>query len=331
MARRLAVACIVMAIWGCGNRSPVESAASQSVVSVRESSMPVFDKLEPTDARTAVLATDAESAERDPPSEPEADDPFAGTEAGQTRDDNGLKLLLVWCPPGEFRMGNAVERDEQGAAGRRQVPVTLRQGFWLGKFELTQGQWKQVMDTEPWKGREHIREGADYPATFVSWEEAMDFCRKLTEHEHQAGHLPDGWQITLPTEAQWEYACRAGTTSLYGFGDDPRDLAEYAWFEQDPDKEGSYPHQVGLKRENAWGLCDMHGNVWELCRDTYEEILPGGRDPEITAAGAFRVIRGGSWKSAARQCRSVDRLWNVPRFRYNYVGFRVAWSRSSHK
>ncbi len=224
-------------------------------------------------------------------------------------------------------MGNPAEEHEEDGVDPAQVRVVLRDGFWLASHELSQAQWTQVMDTEPWKAHEEVREGADYPATYVSWIEALEFCRKLTEQERQAGHLPEGWLVTLPTEAQWEYACRAGTTTSYSFGDDSNVLSDYAWFGANTVKinEG-YAHQLGLKRKNAWALYDMHGNVWELCRDAYEEILPGGRDPEITVASPFRVIRGGSWNSTARKCRSVDRLWNVATFRYSYVGFRVAWT-----
>src|SRR5262249_604378 len=161
-----------------------------------------------------------------------------------------------------------------------------------------------------------VRQGANYPATMVSWDDAMEFCRKLTTDERQSGRLPDHWEFTLPTEAQWEYACRAGTQTRYSFGDDERSLADYACFEANvmPSKE-NYAHKVGLKRPNAWGLCDLHGNVWELCRDVYDERLPGGRDPENTSQGTFRVIRGGSWNYEAPSCRSSERLWNMPSFK----------------
>ena len=322
----------LLALLGCGNRSSAERAASQSrsATSAPVGSVSSTEITEPTGSTpTGHVPANCIPADPSPSADSQFDELFAGIEAGQIRDDNGLKLKLVWCPPGEFLMVSPAEEHGADGVDPGQVRVILQQGFWLGKYELTQAQWKQVMETEPWRGGEDVREGADYPATFVSWDDAMKFCCKLTEQEQIAGHLPDGWQITLPTEAQWEYACRAGTTSRYAFGGDP--VLEHAWFAENSTRvKESYAHRVGLKRENAWGLHDMHGNVWELCRDVYDERLPGGRDPEITAGGAFRVIRGGSWNYRAGICR-WDRLWNVPSFRYNYVGFRLAWIPAGHR
>ena len=118
------------------------------------------------------------------------------------------------------------------------VKVRLTRGYWLGAYEVTQGEWKQVMGSEPWKGHEtplagiHVppKEGNDFPATFITWDGAMQFCGKLTEGERKAGRLPDGWEYTLPSEAQWEHACRARTETRFSFGDDESKLGEYAWF-----------------------------------------------------------------------------------------------------
>jgi formylglycine-generating enzyme required for sulfatase activity len=278
-----------------------------------------------------------------------------GKEPGEVRDDNGLKMKLVWCPPGFVTMEN-VEVIEEPAAKKQDKPnndddevdpkdkpapeprqtetitpvkVFLTKGYWLGQYEVTQSEWKLVMQTEPWKGQDFTKEGADYPATFVSWNDAVDFCHKLTEQERQAGRLPNDWEYTLPTEAQWERACRARTETRFSFGDDESKLGDYAWFSANASNaEEQYAHRVGQKKVNPLGLCDMHGNVWEWCRDVYTEKLPGGRDPKVKADektnGSFRVNRGGGWSIGATSCRSGGRGWNQPDYRYGDLGFRPA-------
>ncbi len=133
------------------------------------------------------------------------------------------------------------------------MKVFLKKGYWLGKFEVTQFEWKQVMQTEPWKGQKFTKEGADYPATFVSWDDATDFCSKLTEQERQAGRLSNDWAYMLPTEAQWERACRARTETRFSFGDDQSKLGEYAWYGVNAFDAGEqYAHRVGQKKANPW-------------------------------------------------------------------------------
>jgi formylglycine-generating enzyme required for sulfatase activity len=257
-----------------------------------------------------------------------AADPMRGKEPGDVRDDNGLKMKLIWCPPGKFTMGSPKlghgrSKDEDPA------DVTLTKGYWLGKFEVTQSEWNQVMKTEPWKEKAFNKEGADYPATFISWKQANDFCRKLTEQERQAGRLSNDWEYTLPTEAQWEWACRARTETKFSFGDDESNLGEHGWFRDNAWNAGEkYAHRVGQKKANPWGLCDMHGNVWEWCRDFYTEKLPGGRDPEVKsdekAEGSNRVYRGGGWDFVAAGCRSADRRSFQSASRISNDGFRPA-------
>jgi len=259
----------------------------------------------------------------EPPAANAAAPKSTGTKAGQVRDDNGLKMKFVWCPAGTFTMGSPTdERDRQ--ENEAQVQVTLTKGFWLGKYEVTQSEWQRVMRTAPWVGKEWSKDGGDCPATYVSWDEASKFCQKLTETERGAGRLPAGWRYTLPTEAQWEYACRAGVKSRFSFGDDKADLTEYAWFELNSWAAGEAAHPVGQKRANRWGLHDMHGNVREWCRDVYALELPGGTDPEVAAGGAWRVYRGGSWRSVSGDCRSAERYRLAPGFRSTDLGFRVA-------
>ena len=256
---------------------------------------------------------------------------YAGTKAGQVRDDNSLKLKLVWCPSGSFTMGSPTcQRDRCSDEGP--VNVRLTKGFWLGQHEVTQAEWRRVMRTAPWSGadpatyaRWYVKEGDDYPASYVSWDDAQKFCEKLSETERRAGRLPADWKFTLPTEAQWEFACRSGSTSCYAFGDNESDLVGSAWFTKNAEEVGEeYAHAVGQKQANHWGFFDMHGNVWEWCRDRYADQLPGGDDPEVSAGGSLRVIRGGSWSDTSRHCRSAFRVRDLPSLRYNSVGFRVA-------
>jgi formylglycine-generating enzyme required for sulfatase activity len=249
---------------------------------------------------------------------------FAGTKVGQVLDDNCLTTPLVWIPPGKFTMGSPKGKNG-GAAVENEVQVTITKGFWLGKYEVTQLEWQTVMQTTPWNGKDNVKEMDDYPATYVSWDDAMKFCEKLTATERQAGQLPAGWKYTLPTEAQWEYACRAGTTTRFSFGDKDGELGEYAWFIQNAMNEGKeYAHSLGQKKPNPWGLYDMHGNVWEWCRDRYAKTLPGGTDAEVSAGGSNRVLRGGCWNNTAWRCRSANRNSRTPGTRDDDLGFRLS-------
>jgi formylglycine-generating enzyme required for sulfatase activity len=190
-----------------------------------------------------------------------------------------------------------------------QMRVTISKPFWLGATEVTQKQWTTVMGANPSKFN-----GGDLPVEQVSWNEAVEFCRKLNERASQA--LPAGYAFMLPTEAQWEYACRAGTTS------DKRDEVDaMAWYGQ---QNGLGTHPVGTKRANAWGLYDMLGNVWEWCRD-WKATYPGGsvRDYAGPSTGNVRVMRGGRWGDQVQSCRSAHRGAAAPDSR-SYTGFRVA-------
>jgi formylglycine-generating enzyme required for sulfatase activity len=259
---------------------------------------------------------------------------FAGVKAGQVRDDNGLGMKLAWSPPLEFTMGSPASETGRGD-DENQVHVTLTNGFWMGQHEVTQGQWQRVMRSVPWKamkaalssGLDYVKEGDAYPAIGVSWQDAMMFCEKLTQQERRTGRLSAGWQYTLPTEAQWESACRAGTKTRYSFGDDESQLNDYAWwgilFGNANAKREEYAHAVGVKKANPWGLCDMHGNVYEWCRDWYVKQLPGGTDPQGPSKGKGRVIRGGSWVDPSNFCRSADRSRGKPDYRSTDLGFRV--------
>lgn len=248
-------------------------------------------------------------------------------QSGRLYEVNGLNLKMIWCPPGTFKMGSP-----KGASGRGddedEVEVTLSSGFWLGQTEVTQTQWKKMMGTTPWKVKKYVQEGANYPATFVHRQDVFEFNDRLTKIERDAKRLPQTWMYALPTEAQWEYACRAGTTTKYSFGDTPAALSDHAWWggrdENGNIKMEFYPHEVGLKRPNAWGLHDMHGNVWEWCRDWYSEALPGGLDPYVAKETSHRLFRGGSWLDTAFGCRTAMRFKHSSDNRANNVGFRLA-------
>ncbi|WP_197454779.1 SUMF1/EgtB/PvdO family nonheme iron enzyme [Stieleria varia] len=230
----------------------------------------------------------------------------------------GMRLNLI--PAGTFLMGSpATEQDRQD--DETQHRVTLTKDFYLGTTEVTQGQWESVMGTTPWKGQRYVKEGSNVAATYVSWEDAVEFCKKLSAKE--------GKTYRLPTEAEWEYACRGGTTTAYGFGDDPTGLSEYGWFDGNAwDVEQKFAHEVGLKRANAFGLYDMHGNVWEWCSD-WKADYPAGSvtDPQGPSTGSLRGFRGGSWYDVAGYCRSADRNFISPGFRSYDLGFRVAVGR----
>ena len=238
---------------------------------------------------------------------------------GQERSDNPLELKLCWCPPGKFVMGSPLSepgRHDEEEENEAQVFVTITQGFWIGKFPVTQEQWRQVMETAPSEF-----EGPGRPVEMVSWEDATGFCQKLTEAAQSTNALPRGWEYRLPTEAQWEYACRAGWSTAYSFGNDVGCLSDHAWFD---DNSEFTTRDVGLKRSNAWGLHDVHGNVWEWCEDWYQDELPGGDDPKVVEPSDYRVIRGGCWLVFSAICRSASRSRSAPDNRFDFLGFRVA-------
>lgn len=223
----------------------------------------------------------------------------------------GLALTLQPIPAGSFMMGSPVSeighREDETAHA-----VTLTKSFWLGRTPVTQAQYEAVMGANPARFK-----GADFPVETVSWEEAMAFCRRLTERERAAGRLPAGFSYTLPTEAQREYACRAGTGGPYA-----GELNAIAWYSGNSEDQA---HAVGQKQPNAWGLCDMQGNVWEWCADWYGNY-PEGRatDPTGPARGDSRVYRGGAWFHSAELCRSAYRYKLDPGSRGSLLGFRVA-------
>ena len=219
---------------------------------------------------------------------------------------NSIGMELKWLPPGKFDMGRGII-----------YKLTLTKAFMMGIHEVTQSQYELVMGVNPSRFN-----GVNNPVEQVSWDDAVEFCRKLSAlpAEKAAGRV-----YRLPTEAEWEYACRAGTTTDYSFGDDQSELGQYAVYSRNV----SHTEPVGVKEPNAWGLYDMHGNVGEWCADWYGSLRGGSvTDPRGARGGSERVTRGGSWLSGAWYCQSALRSWEVPSERTDHNGFRVALSLS---
>jgi len=251
--------------------------------------------------------------------------------------DVSMKLVLI--PAGKFKMGNhdtpaetikKVGGEEEHVLDEYPVhEVTISKPFYMGIYELTQAQWKAVMGTEPWMTKTALAyAGAqprpagfdDYPAVWMSSYDAIEFCRKLSKKT--------GRSVSLPTEAQWEYACRAGSTTTFSFGDDLSKLIDYGWYGGlTGGQKEDYAHRVGQLKPNAWGLYDMHGNVWEFCSDWYDKDFYSRSpsvDPENTTETDLRCLRSGSFHSVPGVSRSSQRArWVGPKqVRYNY-GMRV--------
>jgi formylglycine-generating enzyme required for sulfatase activity len=224
----------------------------------------------------------------------------------------GVMLRLVLIPAGRFIMGSPFSelyRDRAGASGETRHEVTITRPYYLGKYELTQDQWQVVMGDNP-----STFKGPGYPVETVGWIDAVAFCEKA------AGAL--GLTIRLPTEAEWEFACRAGTTEAFGESVAVEALDGAGWH---GGNSGARLHRVGEKAPNRWGLYDMRGNVWEWCRDWFAPFLADSvTDPRGPAQGEDRVLRGGCWRNSPHFCRSAARDFDSVEDRSGFVGFRVA-------
>ena len=218
----------------------------------------------------------------------------------------GATMEMIWCEPGNFLMGSPLT--EVGRFDDEPIhPVTLTKGFWLGKYEVTQAQWESVMG----ENRSRFK-GQNRPVDSVSWEDCQKFIRKV--------NVALGGVARLPTEAEWEYACRAGSgAAISGNGH----LDDMAWYDRN---SGSQTHEVGKNQTNAWGFYDMHGNVLEWCNDWFSKTVEVSIDPQGPPSGSFRVLRGGCWFFYERDCRSAYRLKREPSIRNCIYGFRLACS-----
>jgi len=219
----------------------------------------------------------------------------------------GVKLELVLIPAGKFLMGRP-ETEKNRGRNRTQHEVTISKPFYMGKYEVTQEQYEAITGTNPSRFK-----GAKKPVEMVSWEDAQEFCKKLS--------AKTGKTVQLPTEAQWEYACRAGTNTRFYPGDADGDLDGVGWYVSN---SGNTTHPVGEKKPNAWDLHDMHGNVVEWCQDWSGEYeARAATDPTGPATGEGRVLRGGSWNDGPWDCCSANRSSIAPGVRYYDFGFRL--------
>jgi formylglycine-generating enzyme required for sulfatase activity len=221
-----------------------------------------------------------------------------------------MKLVLI--RPGKFMMGSP--DSEQGRKGNEgpQHEVTISKPFYIGVTEVTQAQYEAVMGTNPSKFK-----GPTNPVEMVTWEDASNFCRRLSEKTGKA--------VRLPTEAEWEYACRAGSKTRFSFGDSDSILGDYAWYGSN---SGGMTHPVSQKKPNPWGLYDMHGNVWEWCADWRGPYSSeASTDPQGAGSGGTRVLRGGAWhdlEAGSFRCAFRDCCYSSPSYRYDDLGFRCA-------
>ena len=246
----------------------------------------------------------------------------------------GVALKLVLIPAGKFMMGSPAGEPGRGGEEGPRHEVTITRPFYMGSYSVTQGQYERVMGSNP-----SYYKGVTNPVEMVSWDDAVEFCKKLSRKT--------GKKVRLPTEAEWEYACRAGTTSAFNTGDtlnpgqadcnfsvsspNPGYLAKFmAWlrsFLPAGEQAKGGPKPVGSFGPNAWGLYDMHGNVWQWCADRYGEDYYANSpasDPAGPETGAGRVQRGGGWNNLPANCRSAVRNRSAPDYRFNGRGFRVA-------
>ena len=227
----------------------------------------------------------------------------------------GIHLVLI--APDSFRMGSKNEDNEKPAH-----KVTITKPFYLGKYEVNQAEWFEAMNSKPWRNEKNAGRVTTASVNHVTWNKCQEFLVKL----NQSSGLKSGMRFALPTEAQWEYACRAETTTKYYFGDDASKLGDYAWWTENTRRVNKeYAHPVGKKKPNAFGLYDMHGNVWEWCQDWYGDYQSTSAiDPSGPTGGKYRVMRGGGWLGTASGCRSAYRWVDHPTKRDGHYGFRVS-------
>lgn len=256
--------------------------------------------------------------------------PAPGEPAG-----NPDPAVWSWVSPGTFTLGSGTCSIGQESDEIPATVVALTNGFWAQRFEVTQQEYLELIGSNPaWFVGDTSR-----PVEYVSYSEATNYCALLTAREQAAGRLPAGYTYRLPAEAEWEYACRAGSTTEFGYGDDPTgaELGYYAWFWDNSGSTNMPPgysyymggkyyttQPVGTHQMNRWGLSDMHGSVWEWCLDWYG-TYPGGTVTNYLGApnGTSRVIRGGSWNGGPSSCRSANRSAAFPDGRSSGVGFRA--------
>ncbi len=307
----IAAVVLVLCVGGCssdsGNTEPSTSASPESA-----------SQASPERTPSTPSEKEITSSQPDPPHTPSSPSPPSELENEITIDlGDGVTMKMVLIPAGEFKMGSPDSDSSPYIREKPQHRVRITKPFYLGTTEVTQGQYEKVMGSNPSRFKES---GPDAPVENVTWIDAHEFCRKLPD---LAEEKKAGWRYRLPTEAQWEYACRAGSEAKYCYGDDASRLGDYAWHK---DNSAFKTHQVGQKKPNAWGLYDMHGNVWEWCEDWYGEDYYESSpavDPTGPSTGPDRVYRGGGWFLVTETCRSAFRVSTPPDGRHFGLGFRV--------
>ena len=272
-----------------------------------------------------------DSGDDNKPTNPPAPNLGEGPGVGSTWREPRTGMEFVWIPAGRFMMGSPKNEKDRYEDEGPQHEVVFKEGFWMGKYPVTQAEWQTIMGNNPSRFK-----GARRPVEQVSWDDCQEFLRKLNANPPQSplNHPPQsplnqggsqgGWVFRLPSEAEWEYACRAGTRTAYSFGDDPAHLGDYAWYWKN---SGGETHPVGERLPNAWGLHNMHGNVWEWCADSWHDNYNGApTDGSVwgnLSDKKANVLRGGSWSNLTASCRSARRGNISPVNRYDYLGVRV--------
>jgi len=204
-----------------------------------------------------------------------------------------------------------------GTFMRIKFPVTITRDFWIGKYEVTQCVFTAVLVRNP----SHFTGDSNRPVEKVTFLDANSYCSALTQRERKSGRLPAGYEYRLPSEAEWEYACRAGSTNLFSFGDDASIADQFAWTAANSE---ATTHPVGLKRPNSWGIYDMHGNVWEWCSDWFEPYPAAPlTDPVGPASSKYKLFKGGGWNQEVQFARASSRFMMSPSNGIHFVGFRV--------
>jgi formylglycine-generating enzyme required for sulfatase activity len=231
---------------------------------------------------------------------------------------NGVAMEFVWVPAGAFTMGSPSREAGRENWEGPQHEVTITRGFWLGRTEVTQGQWQGLMGTTPWVGQQWVQSNTRHPAVYISREDVQGLVDRLNQSAGDSLYR-------LPTEAEWEYACRAGTSTRWSFGDHGSQLDNYAWYGGNAWDVGmQYAQPVGLKLANPWGLYDVHGNVWEWCQDWYGAYSRAAQtDSRGPVTGSGRVLRGGGFSNAAQSTRSASRYVYTPDTRSLFIGARL--------
>ena len=238
----------------------------------------------------------------------------------------GATMDFVWIEPGMFVMGSPLSESGRDDDEGPPHEVEITRGYYLGRNEISQGQWESVMESRPWEGKRYVQTGDPYPAVYIFWEDVRTFIERLNQTEGSAVYR-------LPTEAEWEYACRAGTVTRWSFGNDESRLGKYAWYAANAWGAGAqFAHATGAKRPNPWGLYDMHGNVWEWVQDWWDEEYysrSSREDPSGPASSSrpLRVLRGGDFSYGARHTRSAHRGYEGYGVRRDYIGARLVRNR----